>query len=103
MRTDANFPVATDFHAHERMLDASDGSAGSKDRLVIHEGDSAHDSYHVLRKVLNLLRIEICTSSPLFKNILDVKDDAVALLGWAAFALSLFKQFEAAQAFHGLV
>lgn len=57
MRTDANFPIAADFHAQQRMFDSGDHLTASKYSCVVDERNTPFDSNRVLGKVFYLVRI----------------------------------------------
>ena len=101
MRADANLSITADFHSYQGMLNTGHCLAAPKQGLVVDEGDASFDSNHVFGKVFCLFRIQR-NLAPLVQKQSAVVDDAVALLGRSSLPLSLFKQFETTQTFHGI-
>jgi len=58
MRTDADFPIAADFHAYQGIFHTGHRLTASKDGLVVNEGDTRLNSNHVLGKMLHLFCIQ---------------------------------------------
>jgi hypothetical protein len=58
MRTDADFPIAADFHAYQGIFHTGHRLTASKHGLVVNEGDTRLNPNHVWGKMLHMFRIQ---------------------------------------------